>query len=116
MHEVSVNEAAAQLCKHVPALLTRRDELFALAKQVVREAGLPYSNNNFSISLIHNNNNNNFANHNLKHSKNAHLHHNIHHIELNHDHRDSNGGGGHNGFSSKRLRLDANGIEIQVRY
>lgn len=34
MHEVCVNEAAAQLAKHVPALLTYRDELCALAKQV----------------------------------------------------------------------------------
>lgn len=43
IHELSVNEAAAQLCSRVPALLTRRDELFLLARQVVREAGLPYS-------------------------------------------------------------------------
>ncbi|ROT66344.1 putative NGFI-A-binding protein-like [Penaeus vannamei] len=31
LHEVSVNEAAAQICKYMPALLTRRDELFPLA-------------------------------------------------------------------------------------
>lgn len=39
LHEVSVNEAAAQLCHFVPALLTRRDELFPLARQVVRDSG-----------------------------------------------------------------------------
>ncbi|XP_042894799.1 uncharacterized protein [Parasteatoda tepidariorum] len=43
LHEVSVNEAAAQICKHVPALLTRRDELFPLARQVVRDSGYQYS-------------------------------------------------------------------------
>ncbi|VDK71261.1 unnamed protein product, partial [Cylicostephanus goldi] len=32
-HEVSVNEAAAQLCLIMPSLLTRRDELFLLARQ-----------------------------------------------------------------------------------
>ncbi|VDP04612.1 unnamed protein product [Soboliphyme baturini] len=37
--KVSVNEAAAQICLHRPALLTRRDELFPLARQVVRDAG-----------------------------------------------------------------------------
>ncbi|CAH0765721.1 unnamed protein product [Bemisia tabaci] len=43
LHEVSVNEAAAQLCKLVPALVTRRDELFPLARQVVRDSGYRYS-------------------------------------------------------------------------
>ncbi|KAG1701732.1 NGFI-A-binding [Nymphon striatum] len=43
LHEVSVNEAAAQICKHIPALLTRRDELFPLARQVVRHSGYQYS-------------------------------------------------------------------------
>ncbi|KAB7504359.1 NGFI-A-binding-like protein, partial [Armadillidium nasatum] len=43
MHEVSVNEAAAQICKYMPALLTRRDELFPLARQVVRDSGYQYS-------------------------------------------------------------------------
>ncbi|BFZ22817.1 hypothetical protein BsWGS_25856 [Bradybaena similaris] len=43
MHEISVNEAAAQLCSHCPALLTRREELFPLARQVVRESGYQYS-------------------------------------------------------------------------
>ncbi|XP_043238305.1 NGFI-A-binding protein homolog [Amphibalanus amphitrite] len=43
LHEVSVNEAAAQICLHVPALLTRRDELFPLARQVVRNSGYQYS-------------------------------------------------------------------------
>ncbi|KAI8437297.1 hypothetical protein MSG28_011669 [Choristoneura fumiferana] len=43
LHEVMVNEAAAQLSRCVPALLTRRDELFPLARQLVRRAGLHYS-------------------------------------------------------------------------
>ena len=43
MHEVSVNEAAAQLCLMMPTLLTRRDELFPLARQVVRSSGYQYS-------------------------------------------------------------------------
>ncbi|KAK7572025.1 hypothetical protein V9T40_014497 [Parthenolecanium corni] len=43
LHEVSVNEAAAQICKYIPALLTRRDELFPLARQVVRDSGYHYS-------------------------------------------------------------------------
>lgn len=33
-HEVLVNEAAAQICLLQPALLTRRDELFPLARKV----------------------------------------------------------------------------------
>ncbi|CAN7947572.1 unnamed protein product, partial [Ixodes pacificus] len=41
--QVSVNEAAAQICKHIPALLTRRDELFPLARQAVRDSGYPFS-------------------------------------------------------------------------
>lgn len=41
--QVMVNEAAAQICRCVPALLTRRDELFPLARQLVRRAGLHYS-------------------------------------------------------------------------
>ena len=32
--QVSVNEAAAQICRLAPAMLTRRDELFPLARQV----------------------------------------------------------------------------------
>lgn len=43
LHEVSVNEAAAQICRLVPAMLTRRDELFPLARQVVRDSGYQYS-------------------------------------------------------------------------
>ncbi|RVE52568.1 hypothetical protein evm_002687 [Chilo suppressalis] len=43
LHEVMVNEAAAQMCRCVPALLTRRDQLFPLARQLVRRAGLHYS-------------------------------------------------------------------------
>ena len=41
--QVSVNEAAAQICRFMPALLTRRDELFPLARQVVRDSGYHYS-------------------------------------------------------------------------
>uniref|UniRef100_A0A1I7XDZ9 NGFI-A binding protein 2 (EGR1 binding protein 2) n=1 Tax=Heterorhabditis bacteriophora TaxID=37862 RepID=A0A1I7XDZ9_HETBA len=43
LHEVSVNEAAAQLCLLMPSLLTRRDELFPLARQVVKDAGYHYA-------------------------------------------------------------------------
>ncbi|XP_043789605.1 NGFI-A-binding protein homolog isoform X3 [Apis laboriosa] len=47
LHEVSVNEAAAQICRFVPALLTRRDELFPLARRVVRDSGYHYSKNHY---------------------------------------------------------------------
>ncbi|KAH7727507.1 NGFI-A-binding-like protein [Aphelenchoides avenae] len=40
-HEVLVNEAAAHICLIQPSLLTRRDELFPLARKVVRLAGFP---------------------------------------------------------------------------
>ena len=43
LFQVSVNEASAQLCMLLPALLTRRDELFPLARQVVRSSGYQYS-------------------------------------------------------------------------
>jgi len=43
LHEVSVNEAAAQLTFRKPILLMRRDELFPLARQVVRDSGYQYS-------------------------------------------------------------------------
>ncbi|KAH7643104.1 hypothetical protein HUG17_9795 [Dermatophagoides farinae] len=43
LHEVSVNEAAAQICSKIPQLLYRRDELFPLARQVVRDSGYQYS-------------------------------------------------------------------------
>lgn len=43
LHEVCVNEAAAQLCRVMPALLTRRDELFPLARQIVKDAGFTHS-------------------------------------------------------------------------
>lgn len=43
LHEVCVNEAAAQICKFIPALLTRRVELFPLARQVVRDSGFGHS-------------------------------------------------------------------------
>lgn len=45
LHEVCVNEAAAQLCRLLPALLTRRDELFPLARQIVKDAGFGHSAN-----------------------------------------------------------------------
>jgi hypothetical protein len=41
--ELTVNEAAAQLCVKDNALLTRRDELFALARQVSREVTYKYT-------------------------------------------------------------------------
>ncbi|TGZ53500.1 NGFI-A-binding protein-like protein [Temnothorax longispinosus] len=47
LHEVSVNEAAAQICRFVPALLTRRDELFPLARRVVRDSGYHYSKSQY---------------------------------------------------------------------
>ncbi|KAL6054886.1 hypothetical protein STEG23_020110, partial [Scotinomys teguina] len=43
LHELTVNEAAAQLCVKDNALLTRRDELFALARQVSREVTYKYT-------------------------------------------------------------------------
>lgn len=43
LHEVCVNEAAAQMCSFIPALLTRRVELFPLARQVVKDAGFGHS-------------------------------------------------------------------------
>ncbi|KAL0270057.1 UNVERIFIED_CONTAM: hypothetical protein PYX00_007591 [Menopon gallinae] len=49
LHELSVNEAAAQICRLCPALLTRRDDLFALARQVVRDSGYNYSKSQASI-------------------------------------------------------------------
>ncbi|XP_077993479.1 uncharacterized protein LOC144447369 isoform X2 [Glandiceps talaboti] len=41
-HEVSVNEAAAQICVVEPLLLAQRDKLFPLARQVVRESGYKF--------------------------------------------------------------------------
>ncbi|XP_048416197.1 NGFI-A-binding protein 1-like isoform X2 [Stegostoma tigrinum] len=43
LSEVMVNEAAAQLCLIDTTLLARRDELFPLARQVVRDSGYKYS-------------------------------------------------------------------------
>ncbi|XP_045208072.2 NGFI-A-binding protein homolog isoform X2 [Mercenaria mercenaria] len=43
MHEVCVNEASAQLCFLMPTLLTRREDLFPLARQVVKDSGYQYS-------------------------------------------------------------------------
>lgn len=39
LHEVCVNEAAAQICRCIPALLTRRVDLFPMARRVVKDAG-----------------------------------------------------------------------------
>ncbi|XP_051980337.1 NGFI-A-binding protein 1a [Xyrauchen texanus] len=43
MHELTVNEASAQLCMKDLSLLTRRDELFSLARQISREVTYKYS-------------------------------------------------------------------------
>ncbi|XP_021345131.1 NGFI-A-binding protein 1-like isoform X4 [Mizuhopecten yessoensis] len=43
LHEISVNEASAQLCRHRVALLTRREDLFPLARQIVKNSGYQYS-------------------------------------------------------------------------
>lgn len=43
LHEVCVNEAAAQMGRCIPALLTRRAELFPLARQIVKDAGFGHS-------------------------------------------------------------------------
>lgn len=43
LHEVCVNEAAAQMCKFIPELLNRRVELFPLAREVVKKAGFGHS-------------------------------------------------------------------------
>ena len=37
--QTCVNEAAAQLCRHRPTLLTRRDDLFNLSLRIVKESG-----------------------------------------------------------------------------
>uniref|UniRef100_A0A8C7DRD7 Uncharacterized protein n=1 Tax=Oncorhynchus kisutch TaxID=8019 RepID=A0A8C7DRD7_ONCKI len=43
LHELTVNEAAAQLCMKEVSLLTRREELFGLARQVSREVTYKYT-------------------------------------------------------------------------
>uniref|UniRef100_A0A0D9R433 NGFI-A binding protein 1 n=1 Tax=Chlorocebus sabaeus TaxID=60711 RepID=A0A0D9R433_CHLSB len=43
LHELTVNETAAQLCVKDNALLTRRDELFALARQISQEVTYKYT-------------------------------------------------------------------------
>lgn len=43
LHELTVNEAAAQLCMKDVALLARRDELFNLARQISREVTYKYT-------------------------------------------------------------------------
>jgi len=66
--ELAMNESAAQLCKIVPALVTRRDELFTLSRQVIRDSGLPYAvisaNSNLPGSFMFGGNNNNNNNNN----------------------------------------------------
>lgn len=55
LHEVSVNEASAEICKYIPALLTDREKLFCLARQVVRDSGYPYSkghSKSFAVSNL----------------------------------------------------------------
>ena len=48
--QVSVNEAAAQICRLAPAMLTRRDELFPLARQVLLPSyvSIPWKVSRFS--------------------------------------------------------------------
>ncbi|KAG5833903.1 hypothetical protein ANANG_G00280840 [Anguilla anguilla] len=43
LHELTVNEAAAQLCMKDVGLLARRDELFSLARQISREVTYKYT-------------------------------------------------------------------------
>ncbi|KAM6945859.1 NGFI-A-binding protein 1-like [Aplochiton taeniatus] len=43
LHELTVNEAAAQLCMRDMSLLARRDELFGLARQISREVTYKYT-------------------------------------------------------------------------
>ncbi|KAJ8035699.1 NGFI-A-binding protein 1 [Holothuria leucospilota] len=50
LHEVTVNEAACQLCLLEPNLLFMRDRLFPLARQVVRESGYQYKHGHSSRS------------------------------------------------------------------
>ena len=52
--QVQVNEASAQLCSLCPALLTRRDELFPLARQTVRDSGYQYSKGHSRSQFIGN--------------------------------------------------------------
>ncbi|NP_001279730.1 NGFI-A-binding protein 1-like [Callorhinchus milii] len=51
LHEVMVNEAATQLCMIDSTLLARRDELFPLARQVVRESGYKYSHRSKFVEI-----------------------------------------------------------------
>lgn len=39
LFQVRINEATAQMCKFIPAMLTNRNDLFTLARSVVRDAG-----------------------------------------------------------------------------
>uniref|UniRef100_UPI00398E8B05 NGFI-A-binding protein 1-like isoform X2 n=1 Tax=Pristiophorus japonicus TaxID=55135 RepID=UPI00398E8B05 len=49
--KVMVNEAAAQLCMIDSTLLARRDELFPLARQVVRDSGYKYSHRSKFVDI-----------------------------------------------------------------
>ena len=50
--QVSVNEAAAQICRLAPAMLTRRDELFPLARQVFIIIISPFALSSLSQQLL----------------------------------------------------------------
>uniref|UniRef100_UPI00358EBF19 NGFI-A-binding protein 1-like n=1 Tax=Myxine glutinosa TaxID=7769 RepID=UPI00358EBF19 len=52
LHEVTVNEAAAQLCLLDESLLVRRDELFPFARQVVRLSGYHFSHKPSKSKLL----------------------------------------------------------------
>lgn len=39
LFQVRINEATSQMCKFIPAMLTNRNDLFTLARGVVRDAG-----------------------------------------------------------------------------
>ncbi|ESN99039.1 hypothetical protein HELRODRAFT_162517 [Helobdella robusta] len=47
-HEMCINEAAGQLCIHRPTLVTRREDLFNLARQIVKECTPMLINNHKS--------------------------------------------------------------------
>ncbi|XP_022105588.1 NGFI-A-binding protein 2-like isoform X2 [Acanthaster planci] len=56
-HEISVNEAAIQLCCIDPYLLVQRDKLFPLARQVVRESGYQFKHGHSrSLKVSHSKN------------------------------------------------------------
>lgn len=120
MHELAINEAAAQLCKHVPALLTKREELLTLARITLRESGLPYSavSSTFSIPILTNSFSNTASNNNNINNNDINTRSKYDEISRNHlKSRDSTEGSILSNFHAKRFRLDASssGMEIQVR-